>query len=72
MASDPGRGSDLLVYILHRYVLSVVMRGTTALEQKHIAELKEAFQYIDHDGDGIIDAQDLNELLPSIGISQVC
>ena len=38
------------------------------LEQRQIAELKEAFHYIDHDGDGLIDENDLDELLPSIGI----
>lgn len=40
----------------------------TTLEQKHIAELKEAFHYMDHDGDGVIDEKDLEELLPSLGI----
>ena len=45
------------------------MRGAPALEQRYIAELKEAFHYIDHDGDGVIDKRDLEELLPSLGTS---
>jgi Ca2+-binding EF-hand superfamily protein len=40
----------------------------SALEQRQIAELKEAFHYMDHDGDGVIDEKDLEELLPSLGI----
>ena len=39
-----------------------------SLEQKYIAELKEAFHYMDHDGDGVIDEKDLEELLPSLGM----
>lgn len=37
-------------------------------DQKEIVELKEAFTFIDSNGDGWIDAGDLTETLSSLGI----
>jgi len=36
-------------------------------EQSQIAEFKEAFSMIDHDNDGFIDAEDLKDMLSSLG-----
>lgn len=38
-------------------------------DQKQIVELKEAFSLIDHDTDGFIDREDLNDMLASLGQS---
>ena len=36
-------------------------------DQKQISELKEAFSFIDQNGDGIIDREDLQEVFQSLG-----
>ena len=36
-------------------------------DQQQIAEFKEAFSMIDHDNDGFIDAEDLKDMLSSLG-----
>ena len=36
-------------------------------DQKQIGEFKEAFSMIDHDNDGFIDKEDLNDMLSSLG-----
>lgn len=53
--------------IQSRAIVQEMIEPKQVLEQKHMAELKEAFQYIDHDGDGLVDEQDLMELLPALG-----
>lgn len=37
-------------------------------DQKQIAELKEAFSFIDQNGDGVVDHDDLKEVWTSLGI----
>jgi Ca2+-binding EF-hand superfamily protein len=36
-------------------------------DQKQISELKEAFSFIDQNGDGIVDREDLQEVFQSLG-----
>lgn len=36
-------------------------------DQKQIAELKEAFSFIDQNGDGVVDRDDLKEVWASLG-----
>lgn len=36
-------------------------------DQKQISELKEAFSFIDQNGDGVIDRDDLKEVWASLG-----
>ena len=36
-------------------------------DQRQIAEFKEAFAFIDQNGDGLIDRSDLREVLTSLG-----
>ena len=36
-------------------------------DQKQITELKEAFSFIDQNGDGVIDREDLKEVWTSLG-----
>lgn len=38
-------------------------------DQKQIAELKEAFSFIDQNGDGVVDHDDLKEVWSSLGIN---
>lgn len=39
----------------------------SSLTHSHITKLKDAFQTIDEDGDGVISQQDLNKILCSLG-----
>lgn len=36
-------------------------------DQKQISELKEAFSFIDQNGDGVVDRDDLQEVFQSLG-----
>lgn len=36
-------------------------------DQKQISELKEAFSFIDQNGDGVVDRDDLKEVWASLG-----
>lgn len=36
-------------------------------DQKQISELKEAFSFIDQNGDGVVDREDLQEVFQSLG-----
>lgn len=40
-------------------------------DQKQIAELKEAFSFIDSNNDGLIDKEDLIDVWTSLGITNV-
>lgn len=39
----------------------------SSFDQKQIAEYKEAFSFIDQNGDGVIDREDLTEVFQSLG-----
>lgn len=39
-------------------------------DQKQIAELKEAFSFIDQNGDGVVDREDLKEVWASLGTNK--
>lgn len=38
-------------------------------DQKQISELKEAFSFIDQNGDGVVDREDLKEVWAALGNS---
>jgi Ca2+-binding EF-hand superfamily protein len=38
-------------------------------DQRQISEFKEAFTFIDQNGDGLVDREDLCEVLTSLGIN---
>lgn len=40
-------------------------------DQKQISELKEAFSFIDQNGDGVIDRDDLQEVFQSLGKQEI-
>lgn len=40
-------------------------------DQNQIGVFKEAFSVIDHDNDGFIDKEDLNDMLSSLGIYRI-
>lgn len=60
------------IYKMKRRTVQLARKNSNVFaqfDQKQITELKEAFSFIDQNGDGVVDREDLKEVWTSLGIT---